>query len=381
MATIFVTGYVFDTVNQEYVRPKFLFNGTVIQAPLGEVFARVDVEPGSYTIEMITEGYTFDYWGAWEEDPYWPVFEDRYANPTIISTLDNSYFYCMVHLTPDPMETVFVENYRGVDIFQYLVSGWYTFTYAGITYSLPLTLAEIRAAIDDAMMAADEPELIETYRDVDIYWLPLQFIFWAFIEAGVYAIGDTLQDVKNQIDEFLDFIEDPPLDPGSIFEQLMTWIMNWITVSLPNWLAPVYGAIDAALAGANAAWTATFGALASVVDDLKAGLTSLGTELRGRWDTFTTLTLPSIWATITSNAADAMAAIDLKGTEMEASMDTKLVDFAVWVRDFVKLSDPYAFLKDPMGFITTAFNTLIAPFGEDVVRSFWEGFEEGQADG
>lgn len=381
MATVFFIGHVWDHVNLEYVRPRFRFDGNVIQAALGEIFVRVDVLPGSHMVEMITEGYTFDEWGTWEPEEPGPFFDDVNANPTGIHSAENCYYFCYVHPAPDPLETEFVETYRGVDIFQYLVSGWYTFTYAGITYSLPLTLAEVRAAIDAVIDAVEEPTFIEVYRGYEIWRRPDDGLFFSNVTEYVTIIGETLEQIRVNIDTYITSMEDPALDPGPILEQLMTWIMNWVTLNLEGWLAPVYDWITAALAGAHAAWTATFGALATVVSDINAALTSLGTEMRDRWDTFSTLTLPSIWDTITSNAADAMATIDLKGTEMEASMDAKLVDFVMWVEDFVKLSDPYAFLKDPVGFITTAFNTLIAPHTEGIIKSFKEGFEEGQETG
>ena len=48
-----------------------------------------------------------------------------------------------------------------------------------------------------------------------------------------------------------------------------------------------------------------------------------------------------------------------------------------WTINFLKLSDPFGFLKDPMGYINAAFNVFINPWGHGIVKSFWEGFEEG----
>jgi len=58
-------------------------------------------------------------------------------------------------------------------------------------------------------------------------------------------------------------------------------------------------------------------------------------------------------------------------------LENRLVDFAAWVHGLLSELDPHNVLPDPQGYIATAFNTLIAPWVEGIVRSFWEGFEEG----
>jgi len=46
----------------------------------------------------------------------------------------------------------------------------------------------------------------------------------------------------------------------------------------------------------------------------------------------------------------------------------------------VGVLDPQGVLKDPQGYIGTVFDLLIAPWGQGIVKSFWEGFEEGLAE-
>lgn len=96
---VYVIGYMWDFENEVYVRPKFLFGGKVVEGAPGEIFARVDTAPGSYSIEMITEGYNFDWWDTWGE-PGAPTFTDQGANPTTIHVTENCYFFCWVYPTP-----------------------------------------------------------------------------------------------------------------------------------------------------------------------------------------------------------------------------------------------------------------------------------------
>lgn len=223
----------------------------------------------------------------------------------------------------------------------------------------------------------EEPEFIETYREVDIYWLPTLDMYRAEVAVGYVATGLTLPEIRASIDEILAFLEPPEEPPDSLFAQVVAAIQVWVNEVIGGRLQPVYDWIDNVLAGARTAWEGLVADVVAYVDGVAAAVISLGGEVWDRWDTFTTLTLPSIWDTITSNAADVMGAIDLKGTELEASMDAKLVDFTAWVNGLFALLDPHAFLEDPLGFIKGAFNTFIDPWAEGIIKAFWEGLEEG----
>jgi len=67
----------------------------------------------------------------------------------------------------------------------------------------------------------EEPELIETYRDIDIYWLPTANLFRAQVAAGYLAVGETLDEVKLGINEILEFLEPAP-------EGEWPWPMNGV---------------------------------------------------------------------------------------------------------------------------------------------------------
>ena len=55
----------------------------------------------------------------------------------------------------------------------------------------------------------------------------------------------------------------------------------------------------------------------------------------------------------------------------------QLRDERAWTRSFFKLMDPTGFLTDPIGTIKAVFTLQREIAGHAVVKSFWEGFEEG----
>lgn len=289
--------------------------------------------------------------------------------------------YRLVTPEPDPTDTVFIENYRGVDIHQFVVSGWYTFTYDTVIYSFPNSLAEVRGYIDDILAAAEEPQFIETYKEVDIYWLPLLEVFRAQVAPGYLATSDTLPEIKIQIDDILAFLEEPEPSPGSILEQVLTQVMIWVGDSLDGWLQPLRDWVDASLAGARDAWENLVAGAVSMINSVSGALTNLGVELRDRWDTFNTLTLPSIWDTITNMFVGAINHIDTVNLNLRSFISNEFVDFAGWVEGLFAVLDPLGFLKDPLGYIKAAFDTLIEPWAGKLIESFLAGFEEGLEDG
>ena len=48
-----------------------------------------------------------------------------------------------------------------------------------------------------------------------------------------------------------------------------------------------------------------------------------------------------------------------------------------YVTNVIGVLDPLGFLKDPRGYITGVWNLLIDPWAHGIVKSFYEGLEEG----
>lgn len=380
-----VFGWLWDWQNEVFVQPRFLFDGELLEEVFGEIFIRVDAAPGDHTIEMVTEDFTFDNWGVWPEAENNPVFTDILINPTIISIPSgvniSSLFFCTVHPSADPFETVFVETYRGVDIYQYVLSGWYTFTYDEIIYAQPPPLEDVRARIDTLIEEAGEPEFIETYRGVDIYWLPTLEVFKATVAPGYIAVAPTLDEIYPLIDEILAFLEDPDPDPTSILNQIMAQVMIWIDLNLAGWLQPLRDWVSGGFALAQEAWESLVADAVTLIAEVGGALALLGEEVRDRWDTFNTVILPGIGDAIAAVLVDVTAALDSFRVDIAAFITDELVVFATWVEGLLADLDPLGFLPDPDGYIATVFNTLISPWIEDIVESFWVGLEEGLEDG
>jgi len=51
-----------------------------------------------------------------------------------------------------------------------------------------------------------------------------------------------------------------------------------------------------------------------------------------------------------------------------------------YITNVIGVLDPLGFLKDPTGYITGVWNLLIDPWAHGIVKSFWEGLEEGLAE-
>lgn len=70
----------------------------------------------------------------------------------------------------------------------------------------------------------EEPELIETYRGVEIWWKPAINAYWAQVAVGNVAVGATLDLIKINIDELLDYLEPPPEDDWTfLLEPIHDW--------------------------------------------------------------------------------------------------------------------------------------------------------------
>jgi len=61
-------------------------------------------------------------------------------------------------------------------------------------------------------------------------------------------------------------------------------------------------------------------------------------------------------------------------------VEEELAENRAWMLSFAKLMDPQGFLKDPIGYIKAAFDIQRGVAQNLVVKSFWEGFEEGLAE-
>ena len=70
---------------------------------------------------------------------------------------------------------------------------------------------------------------------------------------------------------------------------------------------------------------------------------------------------------------------NVTGVDM-AWVRQQLIDERSWLRNTLKLMDPMGFLTDPLGHIRAALDVQQQIAQATIVKSFWEGFEEGLAE-
>ncbi len=280
------------------------------------------------------------------------------------------------------MATEEIGEYRGCTLLKYLLDP--------PRYGSPCTIYlrknvdKVKADIDEELGPADPPppptdedSLVETYRGVDIWWKVDLELYWAQVATGYVAVASTLAEMYVSIDEILEFLE-PPEDPADgLFGQIIAAVKVWVKKVMPDFLQPVYDWVDSLFAAGRDAWESLIADINTVIVDVNASLTSLATDVRDRWDTFTTETLPTIFSTITHKVGEVRDALIQAQLDLISYMIKGLADMTSYVDGRILVWDPIGFLKDPAGYITGVWNMLISPWVEGVMKSFGEGFEEG----
>ncbi|MBA7592483.1 hypothetical protein ES708_34668 [subsurface metagenome] len=225
----------------------------------------------------------------------------------------------------------------------------------------------------------EEPVFEKTYREVDIYWLPTTETFWAQVAPGYIAAGFTVEECEGVIDDILEFLE-PDEDPDEgLFAQVVAEIKMWVNNVIGDRLQPVYDWVDLLFAGARDAWEGLVAGAVTLINAVDTRLTNLATTVRDRWDTFNTLTLPSIWTAITNKGTEILAALDQAKVDLTASLTKGLDDVVTYIDGRILIWDPVGFLKDPLDYIGTAFTNLIDAWVHDLIGSLAEGLHIGIA--
>jgi len=289
----------------------------------------------------------------------------------------------------------YVETYRGCDIYYLTPPNVSEAVYSspcivGLFYKIDAVRKRICAATGGTWVDGDcldveppeppgpqEPYLEEVYRGVEIWWVPAISAFRAEVAPGYVAVATSLIEIREQIDDILAFLY-PPEDPEEgLFAQVVAAIKAWIDpiitplkVAWDSFITYTWPALGDALEDMGDAWDV-------FKTETLPGLTGMLTTLRGRWDVLWTDTLPNIRAAIAAKGAEFQAALDKKAADLRAALDKGLAENREWMTNFAKLMDPMGFLKDPLGYISAAFQVQRAIASQTVVKSFWEGFEEG----
>ena len=179
------------------------------------------------------------------------------------------------------------------------------------------------------------------------------------------------------IDEILEFLE-PPEDPEEgLFAQVVAAVKTWIMENIQPWLQQWGEVVNNWITNVVEEITNVYNYVTESITNVVNNVYDYVTNVYNTTREYITNSYTYVTESITNNFSEVNEYVTNIIGVSEESLAEKITGVRAWVVDFVRLSDPYGFLKDPQGYIATAFNTLIAPWGQGIVKAFWEGFEEG----
>jgi len=253
-------------------------------------------------------------------------------------------------------------------------------SHAALLYAIDLELGPEPPPEPPPPEPPEDPELpyyIETYRDIQIWYNPEYDFYRATISGVTTVYGETVEEVRAKIDEVLDGLE-PPEDPlEGLFAQVVAAIKVWVQDNIISWVTQ-WGQV------VNNWITNVVEEITNVYNYITEQITNVYNDLR----TYVT----NVFNTVNEYVTNVFNAYNEYITNVhntfneyvtniigvsEEILAERLVGLTTWVMDLFKTLDPQGILKDPLGYIKAAFDTLIAPWGEGIVKAFWEGFEEG----
>ncbi len=263
------------------------------------------------------------------------------------------YYYYVVRFPPQTVDGV---------AYQETETSLWMFQAAPREYILSLQLTE---------------NFIETYRDVDIYWKPTINAYWAQVVPGYVAVAPTLIAIRELIDDALEFLYPPEEPNDGLFAQIVAALQTWIMENIPEWVLEwgqnLYTTINNIVEN-----------ITNVYNDLREYVTNVYNNvyetIKNTYNTFQKY-ITNVYNYITEEITNVYNNTynyfsEVIGASVEW-VEQKLTENREWMENFATLMDPIGFLKDPLGFINAAFELQGEIANTVVVRSFWEGFEEG----
>jgi len=281
-----------------------------------------------------------------------------------------------------------VETYRGCDIYHY-DAGDIT---PGAVYGTPCvtgywnTLAGCRSAIDRKLGAVtpppppppeEEDRLVETYRDVEIWWIASVSMYRAQVAAGYVAVGYTLEEVRAGIDEILAFLNPPEEPPDGLFAQVTAAVKAWVLANLPDWVLE-WGKVI------NNWITNTYETIQNVYNDFVTYVTNVynnAYEYITNTYNYLTENISNVYNYLTENITNiynntSEYITNVTGVSQEI-LDNTLAGIISFINDRLLNYAPQGFQSNPEKFIQDHAEERYHSMLEEAIRSFWEGFEEG----
>jgi len=190
------------------------------------------------------------------------------------------------------------------------------------------------------------------------------------------AVHASLDEIKILIDEILDFLN-PPEDPEEgLFAQVVAAVKVWVLENIQPWVES-WGKVVQNFV------TNTVEAITNVVNNITEEITNVLNEVNN-YVTNVSNTVNEYVTNVSHYLTEEITNVFNTTQEYvtniigvsEDSLLEKILGVRSWVLGLFAVLDPQGVLKDPLGYVGAAFDTLIAPWGEGIVTSFWEGFKE-----
>ena len=162
-----------------------------------------------------------------------------------------------------------------------------------------------------------------------------------------------------------------------LFEDIWDWmkslVQGLINAALYNFKYWVNNAIKAAIGAID--WAITN--ITNVVNNVYNTVKKYTTNVYNTTKQYITNSYTYVTESITNNISHVNENVTNVIGASKEWVGEQLRDERAWTRSFFKLMDPTGFLTDPIGTIKAVFTLQREIAGHAVVKSFWEGFEEG----
>jgi len=228
--------------------------------------------------------------------------------------------------------------------------------------------------------APPEPYLEETYRGVEIWWVPSLNMFRAEVAPGYVAVGWTLPVIREGIDAILEYLNPPEEPEEGLLAQITAAVKAWVLEYMPGWVLEwgqnVWNTVTNIVENITNVYNDLREYVTNKYYDMREYVTNRYYDLRK----YVTNVYNDTYQYLTQNITNIVQNItNVIGASTEW-VDERLADNREWTVNFFKLMDPTGFLKDPLGTVSAAFALWKLAADNVVVESFLAGFEEGLAE-
>ena len=223
----------------------------------------------------------------------------------------------------------------------------------------------------------DEPHIEEVYRGVEIWHQPISGTFTAQVAPGYLAAGWTLQECRVDVDRVLALLNPPEEPETGLFAQVVAAVKAWVLQNMPDWLLEWGRVVNNWITNVVEEITNVYHYITEEITNIVNNTYKYVTKVYKTFEDYVTNVYNYVTKEITNVYNNTYQNITNVIGITQQVLDKAIADNREWAVNFFKLMDPTGFLKDPLGTVKAAWFFWASAADEAVVKSFWEGFEEG----